>query len=160
MTITHLSPSELLRPSIKTDASATSSFFLKKFSSYATSALGALLLLTTLTHTALAGELDNYVGKQATALVGAIGEPALKLPQELWYSNANRVRGGRPRMPDSVVMNGQQGITVGGEYEPLRFSEIPCEITVHLTTEQVIQSIEEIGPGCFDMVHRLKALPR
>ena len=47
-------------------------------------------------------------------------------------------------------------MSVGNEYQLLQFAELPCEIVAKNDVSGLIQSIEQIGPGCSEFIYLLR----
>jgi hypothetical protein len=103
--------------------------------------------------------LEAYIGMAAERLIEDLGEPMLRTPHELWYSNGPEISGGYPGVPTPAFVAGRNGVTVngaGGDYAPLYFSRKACDVRIKLGGTGLVEAVEALGPGCFEYVHRLQ----
>lgn len=119
----------------------------------------ALLLQFSFAASATDNDIDSLIGQRASVALERLGEPMLKTPSSLWYSNESEVRGGQPRSPTPTLGMRQNGFVSGGvsgEYVPLELSREICDISIKLDRAGIVTEIEKVGPGCFNFVHELE----
>lgn len=124
------------------------------------STLAAALITpaTNATEPATDAALRAYIGLAGQRLIDDLGEPLLRTPHELWYSNGPSIAGGHPGAPNPAVVSGRNGVTVsgaGGDYLPPYFSRDACNVLVKLEPTGLIEAVESQGPGCFEFIHLL-----
>jgi len=102
--------------------------------------------------------LRNYIGMHAEQMVGDLGDPMLRTPQELWYRHEPTISGGNPGVPNPTATLGRSGVIVygpGADYPPLTMSPDLCDVAVKLDRKGIITAIDHYGPGCFEFIHLL-----
>lgn len=120
-------------------------------------AIVSLILATATTTSALANQdLNEFIGLPSEQLVETLGEPLLQKPDELWYSRKSRISNPWRNAPTINISQGTSGVSVGNEYQLLQFAELPCEIVAKNDVSGLIQSIEQIGPGCSEFIYLLR----
>ena len=103
--------------------------------------------------------LHSYIGLHADQMMGDLGDPMLRTPQELWYRQEPTISSGNPGLPNPTARLGRTGVIVygpGGNYPPLTMSPDLCDVAVKLDRKGIITAIDHHGPGCFEFIHLLK----
>jgi hypothetical protein len=104
-------------------------------------------------------ELKNYIGMHAEQMVGELGDPMLRTPQELWYRHEPTISEGNSGVPNPTATLGRTGVIIYGpgvDYSPLAMSRDLCDVVVKLDRKGIITGIDHHGPGCFEFIHLLK----
>lgn len=101
-------------------------------------------------------DLSDFVGMPSSKLVESLGEPLLQKPDELWYSRKPRISNPWRNAPSVNISRGSSGVNVGNEFQTIQFAKLPCEIVAKVDTADLIESVEQIGPGCFEYIYYLR----
>jgi hypothetical protein len=115
-----------------------------------------LFLTSSIGELSAAPTLEEYIGQPSEQLLGALGEPLVRSPDQLLYSRKSQPRGGKLGAPQVIIQGASSQFIVGSEYEQFSVPDLPCDLIVSVDAAGLVNSIERKGAGCTEFIYLLQ----